>query len=228
MLAFYLHGSGGICRSTVRGGSRLSYINNHYGRTSSLPIVVFTSAHGCFYYSEQNAWDIGWEKHLFGAPRIVMSLLIGFLVMLEKWGRSICLFLSFGLLPINRESCFQLWPGEQHPAWQSLPGDLAPVTQSLGEQPPKNELPVSFRSLAALLRATGKHLHLITFFPPENSAFSEGDMVTISQAKLSRWQALWPSIFCTPERGNRVKSNKHRLKMLSKMKHGGELGQKGG
>lgn len=163
MLAFYLHGSGGICRSTVRGGSRLSYINNHYGRTSSLPIVVFTSAHGCFYYSEQNAWDIGWEKHLFGAPRIVMSLLIGFLVMLEKWGRSICLFLSFGLLPINRESCFQLWPGEQHPAWQSLPGDLAPVTQGLGEQPPKNELPVSFRSLAALLRATGKHLHLITF-----------------------------------------------------------------
>lgn len=102
-----------------RGGSQLSNINNHYRRTSSFPIVVFTSAHGCFHYSEQNTWEscLLFVKLLTsghrlekstssGVPRIVMSLLTGFLVMVEKWWwGSIGLFLPSSSC-LSTESCF--------------------------------------------------------------------------------------------------------------------------
>lgn len=39
------------------GDSQLSYVNNHYRRTSSLPILMFTSAPGCFYYSGHSTWE---------------------------------------------------------------------------------------------------------------------------------------------------------------------------
>lgn len=95
-------------------GSQLSNINNHYRRTSLLPIVLFISACGCLHYPQQNMRESHlhcvkhftpgyvWKSHLLGVPRIGAILLTDFWVIKEKWWESIFL-LFFILLPLKRE-----------------------------------------------------------------------------------------------------------------------------
>lgn len=224
------------------GGSRLSYINSHYRPTSSLPIVVFTSAHGCFHYSEQNAWESFFlfvklltSGHRLGkAPlRSAQNCHVPFDRLFGDAREAIHLPLSLLRPPARKQraasSCgpgSSILPGRFF--WETLLlsprawGNILPRMSCLGPSAPSRPCCEPLENICISL-----HFSLLKMQPSPKGMWSP----FLRRSCHGGRRSGPPSSACQNGVTQLNKTNiktRHRLKMLSKMKRGGELGQKGG